>query len=176
MKKSAIVVLNFLCAVWIALPVGAMDMNDMHMHGSDTSMGPMSDTDAKSEYNFTFGHPGKADKVDRTIKINALDSMKFSPQKLKIRTGETVRFIVTNQGKLKHELVIGDAKEQKEHAQEMKDMPNMAMHDDANGVSVEPGQSKTLIWQFNGPGTVELACHEPGHYEAGMVSKVIVKK
>jgi hypothetical protein len=31
-----------------------------------------------------------------------------------------------------------------------------------------------LIWQFGKAGVVELACHVPGHYPAGMVSEVQV--
>jgi len=93
-----------------------------------------------------------------------------------VRVGETVRFTVTNVGKIRHEFVIGDAAEQREHTKEMAEMPDMAMTDEANGVSLAPGETKSIVWQFAGPGTVELACHVPGHYEAGMVSRIIVEK
>ncbi len=129
---------------------------------------------AKTE-DFSFGHPGLAAKVGRTVKINALDNMRFSPDKLRVRAGETVRFIVTNKGQLVHEFILGDRKEQAEHEQEMKRMGGMAMPDEANGVTLRPGQTKTLIWTFGKPGEVEFACHQPGHYLAGMVGIIQVK-
>ncbi len=125
---------------------------------------------------FTFGRPGDPSKVDRTFWITALDTMRYNQSELTVRAGETVRFIVTNAGKMRHEFVIGDVAEQREHAKEMAAMPGMAMPDEANGISLAPGETKSIVWQFAGPGTVELACHEPGHYEAGMVSRVIVSK
>ena len=64
----------------------------------------------------TFGHPGKAAQVNRTIKITALD-IRFDKIRLHVRAGETVRFIVTNNGQLNHEFIIGDAREQAEHEQ-----------------------------------------------------------
>lgn len=125
---------------------------------------------------FTFGAPADPAKADRTVKVTALDTMRFKPASVRVRAGETVKFVVTNRGKLRHEFVIGDATEQREHAREMKAMPGMTMHDDANGVSLAPGQTKTIAWRFARPGTVLLACHEPGHYEAGMVARVTVSK
>lgn len=140
-------------------------MPDMS-HGDDThDRGP-----------FAFGEPGDARKVDGTIRIKALDTMRYDNRALSVRAGETVRFTVTNAGKIRHEFVIGDAAEQHEHAKEMAHMPGMAMPDEANGISLAPGETKSIVWRFAGSGTVEFACHEPGHYEAGMVSRVIVGK
>lgn len=126
---------------------------------------------------FAFGRPGDPAKVDRAIRIKALDSFRYDKSKLTVRAGETVRFIVTNAGKIRHEFVLGDAAEQREHEQEMRDMPaGMVMPDEANGISLAPGQTKSIVWQFAGPGTVECACHEPGHFEAGMIGRIIVEK
>ena len=130
--------------------------------------------DAHDRGSFAFGEPGDAGKVDRTIRIKALDTMRYDKSQLKVRAGETVRFIVTNAGKIRHEFVIGDAAEQREHEQEMQGMPGMTMPDEANGISLAPGQTKSIVWRFAGPGTVELACHEPGHFEAGMRSDIRV--
>ncbi len=130
--------------------------------------------DAHDRGSFAFGEPGDARKVDRTIRIKALDTMRYDKRRLKVRAGETVRFIVTNTGKIRHEFVIGDAAEQREHEKEMQGMSGMVMPDEANGISLAPGQTKSIVWQFAGPGTVELACHEPGHYDAGMRSRIRV--
>lgn len=113
------------------------------------------------------GQRGRASKVTRTIQVQALDTMRYAPEKLTVKAGQTVRFIVTNAGKMKHEFVIGNVEEQRQHAEMMKQMPEMK-HDERNAVSLEPGETKELVWQFGKPGTVEIACHIPGHYEAGM--------
>ena len=131
----------------------------------------------KVTHSFSFGQPGKADRISRTIRIAATDIMRFNPSVIYVHPGETVRFIVTNTGNLRHEFVIGDKKEQIEHEKEMAKMAGMVMPDEANGISLAPGQTKTLIWQFPAkPGVVEYACHQPGHFAAGMIGKVYVKK
>jgi uncharacterized cupredoxin-like copper-binding protein len=121
----------------------------------------------------TFGHPGKAAQVDRTIRIITLD-ISMDKTRLEVRAGETVSFIVTNNGQLAHEFIIGDAREQVEHEQEMQQMAGMDMPDETNGITLKPGQTKTLIWTFGQKGEVEFACHVPGHYSAGMVGKIFV--
>lgn len=143
---------------------GGMNQEDMNHAAAD----------AHDRGSFAFGKPGDARKVDRTIRIKALDTMRYDKRMLTVRAGETVRFIVTNAGRIRHEFVIGDAAEQREHEQEMQGMPGMAMPDEANGIGLAPGQTKSIVWQFAGPGTVELACHEPGHFEAGMRSDIRV--
>lgn len=120
-----------------------------------------------------FGQPGKADQVQRTIEVKALDTLRYDPQTFTVKAGETIRFVVTNVGQLKHEFIIGDPAEQRAHAEMMKKMPGM-VHEDPNALSLEPGETKTLIWQFGQAGVVEVACHVSGHYEAGMVAQVKV--
>jgi uncharacterized cupredoxin-like copper-binding protein len=120
-----------------------------------------------------FGQPGKADQVQRTIEVKALDTMRYDPQTFTVKAGETIRFVVTNVGRLKHEFIIGDPAEQRAHAEMMRKMPGME-HEDPNALNLEPGETKTLIWQFGQAGVVEVACHVPGHYEAGMVAQVKV--
>jgi len=120
------------------------------------------------------GRPGNPKKISRTIKITALD-IKYDKPEIKVKAGETIKFVVTNTGKLRHEFMIGDSEEQRQHAEMMKQMPDM-VHEDANTLTLEPGERKSLVWQFTKAGALEVACHIPGHYEAGMVSKVIVSK
>jgi uncharacterized cupredoxin-like copper-binding protein len=78
---------------------------------------------------------------------------------------------VKNVGQVRHELSIGDRASQREHAEMMQAMPGM-VHNDPNAVTLEPGETKQLVWKFDKPvaGKIEFACHEPGRYEAGMVS------
>lgn len=122
-----------------------------------------------------FGHPGKTAQVDRTIRITAMD-IRFDKTRLHVRAGETVRFIVTNKGQLTHEFIIGDTREQTEHEQEMQKMAGMDMPDEPNGITLKPGQTKTLIWTFGLEGEVEFACHVSGHYAAGMVGRISVNQ
>ncbi|HET8609195.1 MAG TPA: plastocyanin/azurin family copper-binding protein, partial [Burkholderiales bacterium] len=143
------------------------------------SMHGMTGTEQGHEQHFSFGRPASPGKHDRVIKIEAQDSMRFGPATLTVRPGEIIRFEVTNTGRIRHEFVIGDASEQKEHEAEMqemmKTMPGMAMHDDANGISIAPGETKSITWQFpNQPMKIEYACHEPGHFAAGMVGVINV--
>ena len=122
-----------------------------------------------------FGHPGKADAVNRTVALNAGDDMRFQPGKLAVKAGETIRFVVRNTGKVRHEFMLGGAAEQAEHAKMMQQMPGM-VHEEPNALTLEPGQEKKLIWRFTEPGDVEFACHVPGHYEAGMKGAVSIAR
>lgn len=125
------------------------------------------------ESTFWFGHPGEAAKVKRTIALSATD-IKFAPMQIAVAAGETVKFEIANNGKLVHEFILGSAEEQVEHDKEMAAMAGMTMTH-INGVSVAPGKTATLIWTFTKAGTLQYACHVPGHYVAGMVGQLTVK-
>jgi uncharacterized cupredoxin-like copper-binding protein len=120
-----------------------------------------------------IGKPGVAAKVTRTVQIDMTDNMRFTPDTLTVRRGETVRFVVKNSGKIKHEFNLGTEKDLKEHYEMMKKFPEME-HDEPNIASVEPGKMGEVIWQFTKAGTVNFACLHPGHYEAGMKGAVKV--
>ena len=101
------------------------------------------------------------------------DTMRFSPSSVEVKRNETIRFVLKNEGKLKHEMVLGTIKELKEHAALMLKFPEME-HADPNQVSVETGKTGELLWQFTKAGTFDFACLRPGHYEAGMKGQVVV--
>ncbi len=122
----------------------------------------------------SYGAPGVAAQVSRTIEVQAGDNMRYTPATITVRRGETIRIVVKNSGKLPHELVLGDAKSLKEHAEVMRKYPDME-HDDPNMVKVAPGGTGSLIWKFTRAGTVEFACLIPGHYEAGMKGSIRVR-
>ena len=122
----------------------------------------------------TMPAPEKTKPNERVIRITALD-IRFDKTRLSARAGETVRFIVTNKGRLTHEFTIGDAREQAEHEKEMQRMNGITMPDEPNAITLKPGETKTLIWTFGKEPVVEFACHAPGHYAAGMVGKISVK-
>ena len=161
MKKQSLVLVVF---VTLGLPMSAAWAGAGHGSGHDH------DTAISAA-----GQVGSLKKVSRTIKINTLDTMRYSKENIQAKPGETVRFVVTNTGKIKHEFAIGTREEQVEHAKMMASMPGME-HDEGNAVTLAPGETKELIWQFGKAGAVEIACHLPGHYEAGMKTGVNVKK
>jgi uncharacterized cupredoxin-like copper-binding protein len=120
------------------------------------------------------GKPGDPAQVSRTIDITMDDTMRYTPSEINVKTGETIRFFIKNQGKMSHEMVIGSMDELKEHAEKMRKMPNMK-HAEANMITLAPGQRGGLIWQFDKAGEVDFACLVPGHMEAGMSGKVDVE-
>ncbi|MBC7610994.1 MAG: cupredoxin family protein [Polaromonas sp.] len=122
-----------------------------------------------------IGKPGVASKVTRTVNIDMRDDMKFHTSVIDAKQGETIRFVAKNSGKVKHEMVLGTQKDLKEHYELMKKNPEME-HADANMVTVAPGKTGEIIWQFTKAGKVDFACLQPGHYDAGMKGLVNVAK
>lgn len=121
----------------------------------------------------TIGQPGKGANVTRTITIEMSDAMRYTPAEVTVTQGETVKFIVRNSGKMPHEMVLGTEEELKDHYEVMKKHPEME-HADANMVTVQPGATGEIIWQFTQAGKVDFACLLPGHYEKGMKGIVSV--
>jgi uncharacterized cupredoxin-like copper-binding protein len=100
--------------------------------------------------------------------------MRFTPDRIEVRQGETVKFVVRNSGKVMHEFVIGTKKELDEHAALMVKFPNME-HDEPYMAHVPPGKTGEIVWTFNRAGEFEFACLIAGHYQAGMVGKIMVR-
>mgnify|MGYP002636369203 CR=1 FL=1 len=124
-----------------------------------------------------MGMPGDAKaRGIRTVNVVMGDDMRFKPAQISIAKGQTVRFVVKNNGELKHEFVLGTETELSEHAAVMEKFPEME-HDDPNAVSVEPGKTAEFLWTFAKPGTwnVGFGCLIPGHYDAGMKGKISVR-
>ena len=113
--------------------------------------------------------------VDRVIEIRMNDQMRFVPNDLSVRPGETVRFVVHNDGKTLHEMVLGSEADIQSHAKAMQSGSDHS-HAHASGASVEvpPGQHKELVVRFDQAGTLQIACLVPGHYEAGMRGTLVV--
>lgn len=120
-----------------------------------------------------WGIAGDARSVTRTVTLSMDDNMRFTPDRLSFKQGETVRFVIRNKGKLLHELVIGTKKELDEHAAMMVKFPAME-HDEPYMAHVAAGKRGGLIWTFNRAGEFDFACLIAGHYQAGMVGKISV--
>lgn len=120
-----------------------------------------------------WGIAGDADQVSRTIDVAMLDSMRFTPEMLTIKQGETIRFVARNDGQVLHEFVLGTTETNDEHAQMMIKFPGME-HDEPYMAHVNGGQSGEIIWTFNRAGTFDFACLIAGHYQAGMRGAITV--
>jgi len=114
-----------------------------------------------------WGIAGKPAQVTRTVTLDMTDAMRFTPDRLTVQAGDTVRFVVRNTGRMLHEMVIGTPDELAKHAAMMARFPNME-HDEAYMVHVDPGMTGEIVWTFNRAGRFEFACLIAGHYEAGM--------
>lgn len=120
-----------------------------------------------------FGRQGITREIARTLDITMSDTMRFAPERLEVKQGETVRLRLRNAGKLPHEFVLGTQAEIARHADMMRKHPGMT-HATASSVQVAPGQSGEIIWEFTKPGQFPFVCLTPGHREAGMQGIVVV--
>ena len=143
-----------------------------------------------------IGEKGDANNVDRTINIKMYDNY-YEPKFIEIKKGETIKFVVQNLGEMVHEYNIATKEMHIKHQPEMQklvdhgillvdkiDMNKMKKmskkdhslsHSHANSVMVEPKKTGEIIWKFSKSITLEMACNIPGHYEAGMAGKIIIK-
>ena len=140
-----------------------------------------------------IGEKGKSSEVNRTIEIKMYDNY-YEPREIKIKKGETIKFIVHNYGELVHEFNIATKDMHIKHQPEMmkmveheillpnkidkKKMKEMSKKDHAmghshsNSVLLEPKEKAELYWKFNTNIELEAACNVPGHYEDGMILKI----
>lgn len=117
-----------------------------------------------------WGIAGEARAARRTVEIRMTDAMRFAPATVTVRPGETLRFVVHNDGKLMHEFVIGTPAALDEHAALMVKFPDME-HDAPYMAHVPPGGRAEVVWRFNRGGDIRYACLIAGHYQAGMVGR-----
>ena len=121
-----------------------------------------------------FGIAGDPQKVSMSVGLAMLDTMRFVPERIEVKLGENVRLMVRNNGTTMHEMVLGTLDELKRHAEMMRMHPDMK-HDLPHMAHVAPGQIEWIVWTFNRPGEFYYGCLVPGHFEAGMLGKVVVR-
>ena len=141
-----------------------------------------------------MGEKGDIKDVTKVINVKMFDNY-YEPNEITVKKGETVKFIVKNVGELVHELNIATKEMHIKHQPEMvkmveneilladsidknkmKEMAKMdhsMAHKHANSVLLEPNNSGEIIWKFSTSAKLEIACNVPGHYEAGMIAKII---
>ncbi|MGB5079373.1 MAG: cupredoxin family protein [Burkholderiales bacterium] len=122
-----------------------------------------------------FGRAGDPQQVSRTVRIVGTDDMRYTPAEIRVRRGDTVKFVVRNGGKQLHETVLGTLPELEEHYELMKKFPDME-HDEPHMVHLKPGETGEMVWQFTKAGEFYFGCLMPGHFEAGMIGKIVVRR
>lgn len=120
-----------------------------------------------------WGIAGDTAQVTRTVEVRMGDGMRFTPDQVLVKRGETLRLILHNEGQVMHEFVLGTEKTLSEHAALMLRFPGM-QHEEPYMAHVAPGQSGEIIWTFNKAGEFDFACLIAGHFQAGMRGKVRV--
>ena len=123
------------------------------------------------------GMPGDASHVDRTVEVSMIETetgeMLFEPRDLAFGEGETVRFVIRNDGEQEHEFVLDTTEANQEHKAMMERFPEME-HDDPNSIRLESGETGEIVWTFTNDGSFEFACLILGHYEFGTHGSVVV--
>ncbi len=138
-------------------------------HKPGEGHGPMEET--------AYGKPGDPRKPARTVLVTMREAdgkMLFNHNRVEVRRGEQIRFIVKNIGSIDHEMVLATLEENMKHLEEMRKNPDME-HDDPNAKRVKPKASAEMVWHFTKAGVFDFSCLIPGHRESGMHGVVIVK-
>lgn len=117
------------------------------------------------------GEPGGAALGPGTVTVEmGVEHSRFSVERLRVRPGTTVRFVLRNTDPIAHELIVGDDEVHRRHAGGTE----RAHPPVAGEVSVGPHGTASTLFTFEDPGTVVFACHLPGHREYGMEGAIEV--
>ncbi|KPK15021.1 MAG: hypothetical protein AMJ67_15515 [Betaproteobacteria bacterium SG8_41] len=146
--------------------------------GDSETHGHMRHDPERTAQETAFGRTGDPKRVARTVRVAMSDNMRFTPAALSVKRGETIRFVVRNEGKIMHEMVLGTEESLAQHAKMMRTSHHMAhdmAHDGTYMLHVAPGKTGEIIWEFSRAGTVRFGCLIPGHFEAGMIGEVRVE-
>lgn len=157
-------------AAWQWLEANPQAASHSHSHGGD-------DHGATSEQSALV-----AQTISRSVIVRMDDTMRFSPSNIPVQAGETIHFVVHNDGAMAHEMVLGNAKEIAEHAELMRQIAAGKVSTDSHNhqhgggaaLRVEAGEKGEMVVTFAQATTVEMACLIPGHFEAGMRGKIEV--
>ncbi|WP_068808969.1 cupredoxin domain-containing protein [Thauera phenolivorans] len=155
-------------ATGLATGVLALHRTAFAHGGAERAPEPASDTAREQQ---DWGIAGEEKAVSRTIPIVMTDDMRFVPDRIAVRLGETVRFTHRNRGAVMHEMVLGTPRTLAEHAALMQRFPEME-HDEPWMAHVAPGGRGAMVWEFNRAGEFQFACLIPGHFQAGMVGTI----
>lgn len=124
-----------------------------------------------------YGEPGNPKQSARIVQVTMREAdgkMEFIPNRLEVRRGEQVKFVLRNNGELDHEIVLGTLEENLKHGEEMRKNPDME-HDDPNAKRLAPKKTGEILWKFTKAGEFDFSCLIRGHRESGMFGTIVVK-
>lgn len=105
----------------------------------------------------------------RTIDVT-IHFSHFDTDRIEVRPGETVRFVIRNTDPIDHEFIVGDAQVQQAH-----EAGTEAHHPPRPGeISIPAGETVTTTMTFPSIGNLLFGCHLPGHYAYGMRGTVTI--
>src|SRR5262249_5450928 len=110
-----------------------------------------------------YGMPGDPKKPARIVQVfmrEADGKMQFDPNRIEVRQGEQIRFLLRNNGDLPHEFVLATLADNLAHAEAMKKNPDM-QHDEPNGRRLEPKRTGEIVWRFTKAGEFDFSCLIP---------------
>ena len=103
-----------------------------------------------------------------TIQITAFHS-RFEPDRVTVKPGSTVRFVIHNADPIDHEFIIGPPE-----THDIHERGEPRTHGEVPGeVTVPAGTTKETVWTFGPAGSPDVAygCHLAGHWDYGMHGK-----
>jgi uncharacterized cupredoxin-like copper-binding protein len=116
------------------------------------------------------GDPAVLGPGQVTVELG-IDHSAFDVSRLQVRVGTEVRFVVSNDDPILHELIVGPPEVHRRH----EDGTEAAHPPRPGEVTVAPQSTASTTYRFEEPGIVEFACHLPGHVAYGMVGTVDVR-
>lgn len=168
MLRSLVLAASAASAVAVLLTLGLVTPMPASAHSGHGQHGARS---------FAAGEPGDPKRPFRTVEILMTDEgakMAYTPDRLEVRRGEQVKFVLKNVGVVDQEFLIDTKQNNAKHKLEMEKNPDME-HEEPNGARLKPGATREILWRFTKAGTFEFACLLPGHYESGMKGIVVIK-
>lgn len=95
-------------------------------------------------------------KVSKDIMVTATE-FTYSPAVIEAQQGKAIKITLRNAGNVEHDL-------------EVQGLPGGKVH-----VHAKPGMSESVVFTPKQEGTYKFYCTVPGHKEAGMVGKLVVR-
>ena len=143
-----------------------------------------------------IGVKGNLEDVTKVVTVKMFDNY-YEPNLIKVKKGETIKFIIKNLGDLVHEYNIGTKEMHMKHQPEMQRLVDYEIllvdkidkakmkkmskkdhslaHSHSNSVMLEPNKTGEIIWKFTKNLNLQMACNIPGHYESGMYGKIVLE-
>ncbi len=154
-----------------------MTMGSNEEMGHDDEMAHDEDGVEHGEEGSDGGEEGEPGEFDREIEV-VMSEFAFDPASISVTAGETVRFVLVNEGAVPHEFRLTT-----EHAAAEHIASGHEGHDEDGGegdhdhdevfLEVAAGATDALTVTFaEDADWDQFACLIPGHYEAGMLGEL----